>query len=262
MRNKTVAGLLAFIGGTVGLHRFYLGQVGLGILYIFFFWISWLIGIIDAIVFLSMDEDEFNARFNREHYDVIPRYERREERHERRRERYGQGRQPAAPPPRRERATAPPSENSFRKSGIKKFKDYDYEAAIEDFKKALEANPRDIATHFNLACAYSLMEKKEKSFYHLDRAVALGFNDFERIQSHDALAYLRVQPEFLTFADNNYRLAAEEKVTEKKAPPPEQQTKGQPQGDLLEQLNRLGELREKGLLTDDEFRAQKEKLLR
>ncbi|MCB0639553.1 MAG: NINE protein [Lewinella sp.] len=265
MRNKTVAGLLAFIGGAIGLHRFYLGQIGLGILYIFFFWISWLIGIIDAIVLLSMDETEFNARFNRDFYDVIPRerqryeprYEQRRERQERRQERRAPRRAPAPPPPRKENSR--PKENTFRKEGIKKFKDYDYEAAIEDFNKALEANPRDIATHFNLACAHSLMEHKDKSFYHLDRAVAMGFDDLERIKTHDALAYLRVQPEFLNFQANGYRLAAAQQA----APQPEADTTqsedSSTDNDLLAQLNSL---REKGLLTEDEFLRKKEKLQR
>jgi TM2 domain-containing membrane protein YozV len=268
MRNKTVAGLLAFIGGAVGLHRFYLGQIGLGILYIFFFWISWLIGIIDAIVLFSMDDDAFNGRFNRDFYDVIPRererYERRrEERYERRQERATPRRQPAPAPKRQEQRR--PKENTHRKEGIKKFKDYDYEGAIEDFNKALELEPRDIATHFNLACAHSLMEHKDKSFYHLDRAVALGFDDLERIKTHDALAYLRVQPEFLTFEANGFRLAATVEPARKNPnEAPAAQSNGPAGGnsDLLEQLNRLSELREKGLLTEDEFRVQKEKLLR
>ena len=35
MRSKTAAGLFALFLGWAGVHRFYLGQVGLGILYVF-----------------------------------------------------------------------------------------------------------------------------------------------------------------------------------------------------------------------------------
>ena len=48
--------------------------------------------------------------------------------------------------------------NPYKKSGVEKYKEYEYEGAIEDFKKALEIDPKDIPTHFNIACAYSLTE--------------------------------------------------------------------------------------------------------
>jgi len=143
-------------------------------------------------------------------------------------------------------------DNPYKKSGMEKYKEYDYNGAIEDFEKSLAVDDSDVATHFNIACAYSIMENKEKSFYHLSKAVELGFRDFEKIKTHDALAYLRIQDEFETFVQNNYKLKAgssaqQEKITE--------------HGDLLEQLNKLAELREKGLLTEEEFVLQKKKLL-
>ena len=64
MKNKTTAALLAFFFGPLGVHRFYLGQVGLGFLYIVFFFVSWLISLIDFIVFLTMDDATFNQKYN------------------------------------------------------------------------------------------------------------------------------------------------------------------------------------------------------
>ncbi len=265
-----MAGLLAFIGGYLGLHRFYLGQVGWGIMYIFFFWISWLFGIIDAIVFFSMDEDEFNRRYNKEHRQewdrsFPPQRRRQRDRRETRESRREARREPArrTPP---SRPSKKPRNNPFRKSGIQKFKDYDYEEAIEDFNKALKVDPKDIATHFNLACAHSLMENKDKAFYHLDRAVALGFNDWDMIKTRDHLAFLRVQAEFLQFEQNGFRLAEQLEAPKEEgdllSSQPTAEPAAKPTGDLLDQLQRLADLKEKGLLTDEEFRVQKEKLLR
>jgi len=151
----------------------------------------------------------------------------------------------------RVRRPAAPRKNPLKNSGLAKFKEYDYDGAIEDFKKALTISPDDIALHFNLAAAYSLTEKKNEAFTHLDKAVKLGFKDFDKIGTHDALAYLRIQPEFDDFKANGYRLAAS---AIKKSNP------GLDEG-LLEQLNRLQDLRERGVLTEAEFEAQKGKLL-
>ncbi len=83
-----------------------------------------------------------------------------------------------------------------KKQGLQKFKEYDYDGAIEDFETAILLDPKDISIHFNLACAYSLNENKKESLYHLEEAIKLGFKDFKKIESHDALAWLRIQPEF------------------------------------------------------------------
>lgn len=155
------------------------------------------------------------------------------------------------------RPTPKPKNNPFKKSGIEKYKDYDYDGAIEDFEKALQINPKDVAVHFNLACAYSLTENKDKAFEHLDKAVQLGFSDFEKIKEHDALAYLRIQDEFDAFEQNGFRKGKEMTSGGGNAPlsPAENQN-------LLEQLKKLAELREQGLLTEEEFVAQKKRLLR
>ena len=65
MKDKNVAGILALFFGALGIHRFYLGQIGLGILYLFFFWFTWFLGLIDAIAFFAMDKDDFDFRYNR-----------------------------------------------------------------------------------------------------------------------------------------------------------------------------------------------------
>lgn len=267
MRNKTAAGLFALFLGWAGVHRFYLGQVGLGILYVFLTIVSFAIiptfvGIIDAIVLFSMSEEDFDAKYNTAQGMVPPIYNRRLQQ---------KGYPPMAPPRQARRPAAPPRnarttgrlmQNPYKVNGIKKYKEFDLEGAIEDFSKGLEINPKDISLHFNLACAYSLTEQVDKAYAHLDRAVTLGFTDFNKIKTHDDLAYVRIQEQFEEFENNQYRLAsppaAENNETDempsKEAPP---------QDDLLlAQLKRLSELRERGLLSEQEFSIEKRKLTR
>ena len=265
MKDKNIAGILALFFGWMGVHRFYLGQVGLGILYAVFFWISWVFAIVDAIAFLSMDTDEFNIKYNKKYFKASRRDQERRNQNRRResrsfreqqRSRVRQQQRANRPTPAQQR----PKHNPYKPSGIRKFRDFDYNGAIKDFEKALEISPNDVAVHFNLACAYSLTENAEKSFYHLDKAVANGFNDIDRIKNHDALAFLRVNPQFDQFQENGYRLipqleAPKQGLLDDNPPPKEEE-------DLLQQLKKLGELREKGLLTNEEFEKQKQKLLR
>lgn len=263
MRDKNVAGILALFLGGLGVHRFYLGQIGWGILYLVFFWVSWVIGVIDAIVFLTMDKDDFDRQYNKNYYQrqsYRQDYDRQSYRRERAdlRARRRENARPARPAYGNPVSTAA---RDYLEEGKKNFRDYDYESAIDSFEAAIKENPKDVAAHFNIACAYSLTENKDKAFYHLDRAVALGFDDWNRIKNHDALAFLRIQPEFLIFEQNGFRLGAPQLAS-----PKEDLLSSQPAGgglsrELLDQLNRLGELHEKGLLTEEEFVAQKRKLL-
>ncbi|WP_367392129.1 NINE protein [Lewinella sp. LCG006] len=270
MKNKTVAGILALVAGYMGLHRFYLGQVGLGIAYIVLlpiflvnnFWVFLFIGVLDAIILFSMDQgafdDKYNKHLERNQGSFKDRNDRRREnRNQRYEDRNSRRYEQVAP-----KRTATPKNNPHLKEGKAKFEDYDYEGAIIAFNNALKIDPKNIAAHFNLACAHSLMEHKDKAFYHLDRAVALGFDDTEVIKTRDHLAYLRIQPEFLPFEANGFRLAKQlntpqENLLDKQAPPQQNS-----QGDLLDQLQKLAKLKEKGLLTEEEFQVQKEKLLR
>jgi TM2 domain-containing membrane protein YozV len=291
MKDKNLSAVLAFFGGSVGLHRFYLGQVGLGILYLIIPPLGLLLGVIDAISFLSMDQQTFDGKYNKAQYNPTQptRQDRqaprqrpmtdRERRHEqrqrerqmreqRRRETQRTNRRPTATPaPFQAPRTIQPANDGVaeRQAGLRYFKDFEYDRAIIAFERALEKNPADVASHFNVACSYSCEEDADKAFYHLDRAVALGFSDFERVRTHDSLAFLRVQPRYEAFEANGFRLSpdlsAEEVVLEN--PIKEEALVELPEinDDLLEQLQRLATLREKGLLTEGEFATQKKRLL-
>ncbi|RRO11539.1 NINE protein [Flavobacteriaceae bacterium 14752] len=69
MKDKTTAALLAFFLGGIGVHRFYLNQIGLGFLYLLLSWtfVPLIISFIDFIVFLSMDLKTFNYKYNKNH---------------------------------------------------------------------------------------------------------------------------------------------------------------------------------------------------
>lgn len=66
MRNKTTALLFCFFLGGIGGHKFYLGQTGMGLAYLIFFWtgIPALIALVEFVLLLLMSEDEFNRRYN------------------------------------------------------------------------------------------------------------------------------------------------------------------------------------------------------
>ena len=262
-KSRIFAALLAIFFGGFGAHKFYLKDPGAGILYIFIFFIasriafpiSFILGWIDAFRLLTMNDETFDRKYNKH----IARDSRSYVEPNRPRRRRPGVKEKRVRPSRKAIQKA----NPFKKSGLRKYKEFDLEGAIEDFEQGLEINPADIALHFNLACAYSLTEKKDKSFYHLSRAVELGYNDFKKIQEHDDLAFLRIQPEFDDFKENGFRIGG--------TPAPDSESKEEEQEEghtevkddvLLSQLNKLAELRKKGLLTEEEFNMERKKLLR
>ncbi len=64
---RVAAAIFAILLGGIGVHRFYLGQVGWGILYAVFFWtlIPALAGLIEGILYLTMSDEEFEAKYPR-----------------------------------------------------------------------------------------------------------------------------------------------------------------------------------------------------
>lgn len=63
-KSRIAAALLAFFLGGFGVHKFYLGQVGRGILYLLFCWtaIPSIIAFIEFVLLLIMSDEEFNRR--------------------------------------------------------------------------------------------------------------------------------------------------------------------------------------------------------
>jgi TM2 domain-containing membrane protein YozV len=65
-KNKIVAALLAIFLGSFGIHKFYLGQVGWGIVYLLLFWssLSMILGFIEGIYYLTMSDKDFAAKYS------------------------------------------------------------------------------------------------------------------------------------------------------------------------------------------------------
>jgi TM2 domain/Short C-terminal domain len=284
MKNKIVTAILAFFLGMVGVHRFYLGRWWQGALMALTFFITMMItieehapailipialGFIDAVLFAVMPKEDFDEKYNRKKNRRRRSYQQwnSEEDYE---EEYEQAyeevvapkKQMAAP---KAQGTAKPSKaEALKRMGIEKFRRYDFEGAIESFILSLEENISSPSTHFNLACCYSMIENGPKAMHHLDRAVENGFIDFPKIHSHQALAYLRRQADFQAFVDNGYRTAIPQAKPLNnlfEAPAPASTTQETSGKDTLDEILHLGDLRDKGLITEEEFVQQKKKLL-
>ena len=245
-KSKTTAAILAFIGGMFGVHRFYLGDTKIGVVFVFVLmtgilapYATLLAGWIEAMRFLSMGQSEFDRKYNKH---LTPGY-----------------RQDYEPRKggKRVKKTQPTNynkrENPYKKNGFKKYAESDLEGAIEDLEEALNINAKDKDIYFKLACAYSLMEKPKVSLGYLNEAIQYGYKDFDTISKIDDLAYLRISPEFRAYKAQGYRSDSQGQLSAPK--------KGLLQDDLLlAQLKKLSELRARGLLSETDYEREKVKL--
>ena len=63
-KSKVAAGVLGILLGGLGIHKFYLGKVGAGIIYLLLCWtyIPAIIGLIEGIIYLTQDDRTFAAK--------------------------------------------------------------------------------------------------------------------------------------------------------------------------------------------------------
>jgi hypothetical protein len=64
-RSKIAAGLLALFLGGFGVHKFYLGRGGQGVVYLLFCWtlIPSVIALVEGIIYLTMSDVDFSAKY-------------------------------------------------------------------------------------------------------------------------------------------------------------------------------------------------------
>ena len=64
IKNKIAAGLLGIFLGGIGVHKFYMGKIGMGILYLCFCWtgIPAIVGFIEGIIYLCSNDENFQLK--------------------------------------------------------------------------------------------------------------------------------------------------------------------------------------------------------
>lgn len=64
-KNRIVAAILAFFLGGFGVHKFYLGRIGWGVLYLVFFWtfIPAFVAFIEFIIYLCTSDEDFARKY-------------------------------------------------------------------------------------------------------------------------------------------------------------------------------------------------------
>ncbi|MBD5248897.1 MAG: TM2 domain-containing protein [Barnesiella sp.] len=64
MKSKTTAILLCFFLGGFGAHQFYLGKMGLGVLYLLTAGLCGIGTLVNFIQLLMMSQEQFDAKYN------------------------------------------------------------------------------------------------------------------------------------------------------------------------------------------------------
>ena len=129
---------------------------------------------------------------------------------------------------------------------LKKYKLKEYNEAITILEEALTIDPNEKQTHYNLSSIYSIKEQKEKSFFHLEKAVELGYKNFSKISTSLDFKWLKEQSEFEEFMKNGYKF----------------KNIRTNQNSYLDELKKLAELKTNGIINETEFEEQKEKILK
>jgi TM2 domain-containing membrane protein YozV len=64
VKSKVAAGVLGILLGSLGIHKFYLGKIGMGVLYLLFCWtaIPGIIGLVEGIIYLCTDDYTFQLK--------------------------------------------------------------------------------------------------------------------------------------------------------------------------------------------------------
>lgn len=254
MKNKVTAGILAIFFGWLGVHRFYLGQVGRGVLYLLFSFtmIPLLIGFIDGIVFLTQDRDTFDKRYNPGEWALAQL--RKEQEAARRRPRKPREYVAADNPP-------PPTtthQDPYLSRANTLYAAHDFEAAAAQYHHSLALDNKQGSVHFRLASIYSILEDEQRSLSHLSEALENGFYDFDEIDNNDDLAYLRSTPAYLAFKSNGFRIPVPA-PSQPQAPTEEEALVLS--DDLITSIERLARLKDEGILNEEAFVREKQKIL-
>lgn len=260
-KKRITAAILALLFGIFGVHRHYLGQRKLGIVYFVSFMLgiitegqAWflivipaIVGMLDSILLFSMSNAEFDQKYNGVE-NVLPAPEQDEQHEEKIEEDYNW---------QEEEYEDEPELLSMADKAAGAVRKGNYNDAIDYYNYLLDEDPESKQLHFSLAVCYSLSQDAKNGFFHLGKAVEYGYDDFEKIKNHFTLAYLRSRKEFESFENQGYRLVS-------MLPSPQEDLLDNETPLLLKKLEKLevlGSQLEDGKITEKEFKIEKEKLL-
>lgn len=72
----------------------------------------------------------------------------------------------------------------------------DYQKGLTIDLRLAKLKPRDPLIHYNLACSYSLLEKSGLSFRALEKAIRLGYREFNFMKQDPDLKFIRKDPRY------------------------------------------------------------------
>ena len=277
-----MAVLFALGLGWVGVHRFSLGQWQWGLAHIFLFvasmaiaddllgwditpWmtLSALIGYYHAYKWWRMSDEEFSDHFlERVDDDGAPVAAAPVG------GKYLQGR--PAPHP---RVLSAKARRAVLAEARAAYDAYDYQAAAQKYESALDLDLHDGESRVLAARCYALLEDRGSAYRHLARAVQLRATNLDLVTDDPDFAWLRTQADFEARRRLGYQAPQHPPAPPADPParaaaaPPTPLSNGTPAlpappPNLLDDLERLAALRERGVLDDTEFAREKARLLR
>lgn len=83
--------------------------------------------------------------------------------------------------------------------------DRQYQKGLELDKRLARLFPKDPTVRYNLACSYALTENEGKAISHLEKAIALGYSDFEHLKRDSDLKILHQNPRFVALMQGDLK---------------------------------------------------------
>ena len=269
-----MATLFALAFGWIGVHRFTLGQWHYGLAHIFLFIVSmavaddllgwditpWMtlsaaIGYYDAYRWWRMSDEAFADKYLElnEEPDGKPVASKPVA------GKYLNG--TAAPHP---RVLSAKARRAVLASAKTAYEAYDYETAAEHYEQALDLDLHDGESRVLAARAYTLLEDRDGAYRHLAKAVQLRATNLDLVDADPDFAWLRTQPDFAARRRAGYLVPerAPWSLNPQSAVTPEAPALPSPGANVLDDLERLAALRERGVLDETEFAREKARLLR
>lgn len=146
-------------------------------------------------------------------------------------------------------------------SAKQRYESYDLQGAAELYEAALDLDLSDGDSRVLAARCYSLLEDQASAYRHLRRAVQLEAGNLDLVDVDEGFAWLRTRPDFVARRRAGYAHVAQESVARGTSEVPVPKL-GAPVPNVLDRLEQLGSLRERGLLDEEEFAREKRRLLR